>query len=430
MSNLIQYIPFHSGQQHIAENRSKRTVLRCGRRFGKTVMLEEMGKAWSAYDGKRVGWFCPNYKLLIPSYARILKGLRPIVTSASKIDGIIELETGGCVEFWTLNDPDAGRSRNYDEVIIDEASLTKGLRDIWEQSIAPTLLDRNGNATMAGTPKGIDDENFFYNACTTKEKTDSWPELWKEFHAPTSANPTLHREAVETLKERYPALVYQQEYLADFVDWSGAAFFSSENLTVNNQGVEYPMHCDYVYAVIDTAMKDGSENDGTAVTYFGVSKHFGHKLTILDWDIVQIKSDLLVNWMPNVFRHLENLSALTKARMGSAGAFVEDKASGITLNQTALRMGWPSQPIQGDITSIGKDGRAISASGAVFRGEVKMSKYAYDKEKEYKGQTRNHFLSQVCGYRIGDKDAAKRADDLTDTFTYGVIIGLGGYDGF
>lgn len=430
MSSIIKYTPFHDGQKHIAENRSKRTVLRCGRRFGKTVMLENLGSAWAAHDEKRVGWFCPNYKLLIPSYNRILKMVRPMVISASKIDGIIELEGGGGIEFWTLNDPDAGRSRNYDEIIIDEASLTKGLREIWELAIAPTLLDRNGNCTMAGTPKGIDDENFFYNACTTKVKTDSWPELWKEFHAPTSANPTLNRDAVATLKERYPALVYQQEYLADFVDWSGTAFFSSENLTVDNRGVDYPIGCDYVMAVVDSAMKDGTEHDGTAVIYCAVSKYFGHKLIILDWDIVQINSDLLVNWVPGVLATLEHYAKVTKARMGSAGAWIEDKASGITLNQTGLRMGWNTHPIEGEITAIGKDGRAVSASGAVFRGEVKLSKHAYEKTKEFKGQTRNHLLSQVCGYRIGDKDSSKRADDLADCFCYSVIICLGGEDGF
>lgn len=430
MSQIIKYTPFHEGQKNIAQNRSKRTVLRCGRRFGKTVMLENLGSSWAAHDSLRVGWFCPNYKLLIPSYNRILKMVRPIVMNASKIDGIIELEGGGCIEFWTLNDPDAGRSRHYDEIIIDEASLTKGLREIWELAIAPTLLDRNGNCTMAGTPKGIDDENFFYNACSTKVKTDTWPELWKEFHAPTAANPTLNRDAVSTLKERYPALVYQQEYLAEFVDWSGTAFFSSEKLTVNGQGVAYPIGCDYVFAVIDSALKDGQEHDGTAVIYCSISKHFGHKMIILDWDIVQIKSDLLTSWMPNVFKNLEKLAAITKSRMGSAGVWIEDKGSGITLNQTGLRMGWPTQPIEGDITGIGKDGRAVSASGAVYRDEVKMSAHAYDKVMEFKGQTRNHLLSQVCGYRLGDKDAAKRSDDLADCFTYSVIIGLGGSDGF
>ena len=70
------------------------------------------------------------------------------------------------------------------------------------------------------------------------------------------------------------------------------------------------------------------------------------------------------------------------------------------------------------------------ASGAVHREEVKYSQHAYDKVMEFKGQTRNHSISQVCGYRIGDKDAAKRADDLADTFTYGIILGLNGADGF
>lgn len=430
MSRVIKYVPFHEGQKHIADNRAKRTVLRCGRRFGKTVMIENLGAAWAAHDQKRVGWFCPNYKLLIPSYARILRMVRPIVVSASKIDGMIELEGGGGIEFWTLNDPEAGRSRSYDEIIIDEGSLAKGLRNIWEQAIAPTLLDRNGNATMAGTPKGIDDENFFYQACINKQKTNSWPEVWKEFHAPTAANPTLNRGAVETLRDRYPALVYQQEYLAEFVDWTGAAFFSSASLTVDGQGVPYPMSCDCVYAVIDSAMKDGSENDGTGVTYFAKSQFFGVPLTILDWDIVQINSDLLTAWLPGVFARLEQLSKMVKARHGSIGAFIEDKASGITLNQHSERMGWPAQPISGDITAIGKDGRAINASGPVFRGEVKYSQYAYDKVTEYKGQTRNHHLWQVCNYRIGDKDAAKRSDDLLDTFTYGVIISQNGAEGF
>ena len=131
-----------------------------------------------------------------------------------------------------------------------------------------------------------------------------------------------------------------------------------------------------------------------------------------------------------MFGRLEQLAKECKARNGSIGAFIEDKASGITLNQHSARMGWPAQPIAGDITAVGKDGRAVNASGPVYRGEVKISGLAYDKVAEYKGQTRNHLMSQVTGYRLGDKDAAKRADDLFDAFAYGVIIGLGGADGF
>jgi hypothetical protein len=37
---------------------------------------------------------------------------------------------------------------------------------------------------------------------------------------------------------------------------------------------------------------------------------------------------------------------------------------------------------------------------------------------------------QVHGFRIGDKNAAKRADDLYDCFVYAVAISLGNADGF
>jgi len=177
-------------------------VLRCGRRWGKTTLDERCAAKW-AYQGLKVGWFSPTYKLNLPSYKRILRTLEPVVRSKSKIDQLIETRTEGSVEFWTLQDEDAGRSRSYDRVIIDEGSLIKvGLREIWEQAIRPTLLDRNGRAILTGTPKGIDQDNFFYQACND-------PSLgWKEFHAPTPSNPTLDPVAVEKLRDQYPPLVY------------------------------------------------------------------------------------------------------------------------------------------------------------------------------------------------------------------------------
>ena len=81
------------------------------------------------------------------------------------------------------------------------------------------------------------------------------------------------------------------------------------------------------------------------------------------------------------------------------------------------------------LTSAGKDARAINASGPVFRGDVKLSRHAYDKIATFKGTTRNHMVSQIAGFRIGDKHASTRADDLLDTFTYAVAITLGDQEG-
>ncbi|MEI1392205.1 hypothetical protein, partial [Klebsiella pneumoniae] len=304
MKQSVKLQELHAMQADIgrAFNESRRVVIRCGRRFGKTTLLERCASQW-AYNGLKVGWFGPTYKLNLPTYKRILRTIHPVVVAKSKIDQVIETRRDGCVEFWTLQDEDAGRSRFYDRVIIDEGSLVpKGLRNIWEQAIAPTLLDRKGHAVMAGTPKGIDPDNFFYEACTDKTLG------WQEFHAPTASNPMLDPEAVAKLKDEYPALVYQQEYLADFVDWNGAAFFSESSMLVDGEAVDYPTRCDQVFAVVDTALKDGLEHDGTAVTYFARNIIAGTPLIILDWDVLQIEGALLESWLPTVGQRCEELA--------------------------------------------------------------------------------------------------------------------------
>ena len=90
----------------------------------------------------------------------------------------------------------------------------------------------------------------------------------------------------------------------------------------------------------------------------------------------------------------------------------------------------PAQALDTKITAIGKDERAVNASGYVYNGKVKICAPAFYKETEFKGQTRNHLISQVTGFRVGDKNAPKRADDLLDTFTYGVNVALGDSEGF
>jgi len=424
MKQSVKLQELHAKQVEIGKafSENQRVVIRCGRRFGKTTLLERCAAKW-AYQGLRVGWFGPTYKLNLPTYKRILRTIQPIVVSKSKIDQVIETQKDGCVEFWTLQDEDAGRSRFYDRVILDEGSLVpKGLKEIWEQAISPTLLDRQGKAVMAGTPKGIDPDNFFYEACTDKTLG------WQEFHAPTASNPKLDPDAVAKLIHEYPPLVYEQEFLARFVDWRGSAFFSEVNLLAEGKPVEYPERCDQVFATVDSALKDGVEHDGTAVCYWAKNKIAGHPLILLDWDLLQIEGALLEEWLPSVNQRLEDFAQQLKAREGSLGAFIEDKASGIVLLQQAARRGLPAYPIDSKLTDLGKEGRALSVSGYVYRGDVKFSRHAYDKVTNFKGQTRNHCLAQVCGFRIGSK--TPHTYDLLDTFVYGVAISLGDSEGW
>ena len=242
-------------------------------------------------------------------------------------------------------------------------------------------------------------------------------------------NPLLNAEAVAKLKEENPPLVYQQEYLAEFVDWNGVAFFSLDSMLVDGQPVEVTWKGDQVFATIDTASKDGMEHDGTGVVYWLKSKYAGHPLVILDWDVTQIEASLLTNWVPGVNARLNELANQLQARQGNVGIWIEDKDSGIALNQAIPRQGIPCYPIDSKITSQGKEGRAIAASPYFYQKKVKISKYAFDKTILYRQQNKNHLIDQFCGFRMGQKKNEHKKD-LLDATVYGILIGLGDTEGY
>lgn len=400
-------------------------VLRAGRRWGKTDFGITIA-ADGAAKGEPIGWFAPSYKLMAESYHTLSKILHPIKQQASLNEGVFRTTTGGRIDFWTLEDEDAGRSRKYKKAIFDEVAFTKStMKNTWLRAIKPTLLDLRGRAIALSNTNGNDPENFMYQICNDAEFG------FNEYHAPTHNNPYLPREDVDRLERDNHPLVYQQEYLAQFVDWSGVSFFSIDKMLYQGQPVSYPDICDTVFAVIDTATKTGTDNDATGVTYFATSENYGHPLIILDYDLIQIEGDSLSEWLPSVFRRLEELSGICRARGGAAGVWIEDQNSGTILIQRAAKVGWDNvHAINSDLTAKGKDGRSIAVSSYVYQGMVKLSEFVYNKVFTFKGVSRNHLISQVTGYRVGDKQAAKRSDDLLDTFTYGISLALGDYKGY
>jgi hypothetical protein len=418
---------FHQRQSEIFNQRGRLNAVRCGRRWGKTKQMVALG-ANAAARRQKVGLFTPEHKQLDEPYGELLHILTPIRQSANKNEGTIRTTTGGQLDFWTLNDNElAGRGREYDLILIDEAAFTKPsqMTGIWERSIKPTMLTRLGSrAWVFSTPNGNDPENFFWRLCNDPKYE------FKEHYAPTSTSPYVPPEELERERQRNHPLVFRQEFMAEFVDFSGEAFFSLDKLLDNGAPVAYPPWCDTVFAIIDSAVKSGREHDGTAVSYWSYSSRGGHPLICLDYDIVSIDGALLETWIPGVFARCDELARECNARHGSAGAWIEDAQSGSILLQQCALKGLPAQALPAELTAAGKDDRAINASGPVYRGEVKFSAHAFNKnDVTFKGATRNHLVSQVTGYRVGDRKAATRADDLFDTFVYAVAITLGNVEG-
>lgn len=416
----------------------KRKAIRCGRRWGKTDYL----KTWigdGALKGYPCGIFAPDYKRMIEVYAELAVMLEPVTPrqgGANKSDGVIRLKGGGRIDFWTLEDESAGRSRKYKRVGLDESAFTKpNMMDIWKKSIEPTLLDYRGDCVTASNTNGIDPENFLWQVCNQPDHgfievhEPSWNNPYVPMPVPGwshEENQEFRRQFYEKLRAKTPPLVFAQEYESEFVDWSGVAFFGMDKwLDPQGNPCPLPNGCDRVFAVIDSAVKTGSDNDGTAVTYFARNQYAGTPLIILDWDIVQIEGALLDTWLTGVFANLENFARICKAREGVRGVWIEDKSSGMVLLQQARKRNLNVHPIAGSWMTLGKDERALSVSAYHYQGLCKIVEPAYRKTTQYKSTSRNHLVSQVSGFRMGDKDAAKRADDLLDTYVHGLALTFG-----
>jgi hypothetical protein len=205
----------------------------------------------------------------------------------------------------------------------------------------------------------------------------------------------------------------------------GGTFFLEKDLLVDGSPVNFPEWSDCVFATIDTGIKADAKHDATAVIYWALNERFTQPLTILDYDILQVPADLLIDWIPNIYLKLEQYAGECKARRGSIGTLIEEKGSGIVLLQQCNRRNYLATGIDAKLVQLGKQPRALNASGYVSVGRVKYSEQAYRKTVDFKQRHANHLIKQVHGFNVGVPD---QEDDLVDCFCYGICTALGNAD--
>jgi len=62
-----------------------------------------------------------------------------------------------------------------------------------------------------------------------------------------------------------------------------------------------------------------------------------------------------------------------------------------------------AHPIESNSTAMGKDERALSVSGYVYRESVKYTDYAFDKTTVHKRKSRNHLVDQIESFRTATR---------------------------
>lgn len=217
-TETIVHLPgLHSGQQTVEDGRARFNVLACGRRWGKSKYLTRR-IGCTLLKERKYGYFAAHYKLVQEVWDELhtrLSGVCKFEVSKNRI----RFGSEGVAEFWTLEDEDAGRSRRYHEVGIDEGGLVKKLDTKWNEAIRPTLADFKGSADFAGTPKG---RNFFHTAFSMGQ--DPMNLEWASWQMPTSTNPYIDPSEIEAARLQMPERSFLQEFMAEFLEEAGGVF--------------------------------------------------------------------------------------------------------------------------------------------------------------------------------------------------------------
>lgn len=249
----------HPNQATILSHPARFKVADCGRRFGKSALCIHY-LIDPVLHGHPVAYFAPKYKLLLEFWRDMYAVLKPVLRRVNATERRMEAITGGVAEFWTLEDKDAGRSRKYKRIVVDEAGLVPGLVDTWNEAIRPTLADLQGDGLLSGTPKGRNDFWRIY-----QWGAQSLEPNWKSFHYTTYDNPFIKTAEIDAMRDSMSDRAFRQEILAEFIDDGGGVFRNVKNRAVIDGS--QPSTSVTVWGV-----DWGRTNDYTVVTVFDPDK--------------------------------------------------------------------------------------------------------------------------------------------------------------
>ena len=206
----------HIGQTIIVNGSKRFNVLANGRRWGKTILAVKLSME-TLLKGQSVGYFAPDPALFEDFWEELKERLEGITIYKSEQKRTIRINTGGEIKLWSLEKKNAGRSKKYQRVIVDEAAFAKNLKYQWEKCIRATLTDYQGDAFFFSSPAF---GTFFHEIFDYCKKYNNWA----SFQMPTSTNPYISEIELKEIESTTDPLTWSQEYLAKFVNLNGLAF--------------------------------------------------------------------------------------------------------------------------------------------------------------------------------------------------------------
>lgn len=204
----------HKTQQLVHSSKARFKVLKCGRRWGKTVLkvFELVQRANATKDG--IFWYVgPTYGQTKEIAWNVLKRMVPsdlLQKKPSESDLSMLFWNGSIIKLKGSDYPESLKGVPLDGVAMDEAGFQQ--EAVWNEILRPQLMDKHGFCDFISTPNGTNWFTNLYNEA--KRRKESGDAEWDYFHFTTYDNPHIDPKEIDVTKDTIPEDKFNQEILA------------------------------------------------------------------------------------------------------------------------------------------------------------------------------------------------------------------------
>lgn len=228
-------LDLHPAQQEVWESDARFKVVAAGRRFGKTVLgVAKILVAATSHPNSVSLWVAPSHsqaRMALDMMASIIpREYREVNRTLSEI----YLPNGSKIVFRSGERWDNLRGDGLVCAVLDEAAFLD--ERVWTEAVRPALSDHKGEALLISTFNG---ENWFYQYFRRGIEEDN--DQWASWRFLTLDNPFIDPAEVEEAKRNLPREVFEQEYEASPMAFSGAVFDSAKIDAAYEAGKSFQM---------------------------------------------------------------------------------------------------------------------------------------------------------------------------------------------
>jgi len=210
----------------LASDRFRFRSVVAGRRFGKSYLAAaELLRAAISGKNKNCFYCCPTYGMAKEIQWDMLIQMIPdeYLVKTNETALTIKLINGSTIALKGAEKPNNLRGRALDFVVLDEFADMRP--EAWYEVLRPSLSDREGSALFIGTPKG---RNHFYDLWA---KGVDGADGWESFQYTTVQGGNVSPSEVEQAKADLDERTFAQEYLSEFVTYSGLIYWAFDRAT-------------------------------------------------------------------------------------------------------------------------------------------------------------------------------------------------------